>query len=70
MSKFIIEGGHTLSGSITPMGAKNESIAGHLRQPAHHRREVTIENVPEILDVHNLIDLILPHGSKSDTLRP
>lgn len=57
MSKLIIEGGRRLSGSITPMGAKNEAlqvICGTLLT----RKEVEIDNVPEILDVLNLIDLI------------
>lgn len=57
MSKLIIEGGRQLSGSITPMGAKNEALqvicATLLTQ-----NEVEIDNVPEILDVINLIDLI------------
>lgn len=57
MSKLIIEGGRRLSGSITPMGAKNEAlqvICGTLLT----RKEVEIDNVPEILDVLNLIDLL------------
>lgn len=57
MSKLIIEGGRRLSGSITPMGAKNEAlqvICGTLLT----RKEVEIDNVPEILDVLNLIDLM------------
>lgn len=57
MSKLIIEGGRRLSGSITPMGAKNEAlqvICGTLLT----RKEVEIDNVPEILDVINLIDLM------------
>lgn len=57
MSKFIIEGGHTLSGEITPMGAKNEAlqvICATLLTTA----EVEIDNVPEILDTLNLIDLL------------
>ena len=63
MSKFIIEGGHTLSGSITPMGAKNEALQV-ICASLLTTEEVTIENVPEILDVHNLIDLILRMGVK------
>ncbi|MDE6366153.1 MAG: UDP-N-acetylglucosamine 1-carboxyvinyltransferase [Muribaculaceae bacterium] len=57
MSKFIIEGGHTLRGTITPKGAKNEAlqvIAATLLTD----REVDIDNIPEILDVRNLIDLM------------
>lgn len=63
MSKFIIKGGNTLSGSITPKGAKNEAlqvICGTLLTC----REVEIYNVPEILDVKNLIDLMVHMGVK------
>ena len=63
MSKFIIEGGHKLSGTITPQGAKNEAlevISAVLLtdEPVH------MENVPEILDVKNLIDLLGQMGVK------
>ncbi len=57
MSSFIIEGGHSLHGSIQPQGAKNEAlevICATLLTP----ETVTIENVPEILDVMNLIELL------------
>ena len=63
MSSFIIEGGRTLSGEITPQGAKNEAlqvICAVLLTDG----EVTIENVPEILDVRNLIDLLSSIGVK------
>lgn len=63
MSKFIIEGGHTLSGTITPMGAKNEAlqiISASLLTPA----PVTIHNIPEILDIQNLIALLRNIGVK------
>ena len=61
MSKFIIEGGHTLSGSIQPMGAKNESLQV-ICATLLTRNEVQIDNVPEILDVLNLIDLMSRMG--------
>lgn len=61
MASFIIEGGHRLSGTITPQGAKNEALqvicATLLTSEA-----VTIENVPDILDVNNLIDLLSDIG--------
>ncbi len=63
MSTFIIEGGHKLSGDIYPQGAKNEAlevISAVLLSPD----EITITNVPEILDVHNLIDLLRGLGVK------
>ncbi len=63
MSSFIIEGGHKLSGEIEPQGAKNETlqiIAATLLTPD----PVTITNVPEILDVCNLIELLKGLGVK------
>lgn len=60
-SSFLIEGGHTLHGSITPQGAKNEALeilAATLLTP----REVHVTNVPEILDVRNLIGLLAVMG--------
>lgn len=61
MSKFIIEGGHRLHGEIEPQGAKNEAlevISAVLLTPA----EVRISNIPEILDVRNLIALLQGMG--------
>lgn len=63
METFIIKGGHTLSGTITPQGAKNEAlevIAATLLtdQPVH------ITNIPDILDVNNLIKLLEEIGVK------
>lgn len=61
MSSFIIEGGHRLKGEITPQGAKNEALqvicATLLTQ-----EEVVIENIPDILDVKNLILLLKDLG--------
>lgn len=61
MSKLIIEGGRQLSGSITPMGAKNEALQV-ICATLLTRSEVEIDNVPEILDVVNLIDLMARMG--------
>ena len=58
MSSFIIEGGHRLTGSITPQGAKNEALEV-LSAVLLTEEKVTISNVPEILDVKNLIDLFV-----------
>ncbi|GHT18101.1 UDP-N-acetylglucosamine 1-carboxyvinyltransferase [Bacteroidia bacterium] len=61
MSSFIIEGGHKLSGEITPQGAKNEAlqvICATLLTP----HKVTISNIPNILDVTNLIVLLRDLG--------
>lgn len=61
MSQFIIEGGHRLSGEITPQGAKNEALQV-LCAPLLTKDEVTINNIPDIVDVNNLIDLIKSMG--------
>ena len=61
MSSFKIEGGHMLSGTITPQGAKNEALqvicATLLTDSA-----VTIHNIPDIRDVNNLIQLLRDIG--------
>lgn len=61
MGTFIIEGGHRLKGEITPQGAKNEALqvicATLLTQ-----EEVRIQNIPNILDVNNLIALLEQMG--------
>jgi UDP-N-acetylglucosamine 1-carboxyvinyltransferase len=61
MSTFIIEGGHELSGSIVPQGAKNEALQ-ILSAILLTEEAVSVENVPEILDVKNLIDLLRGMG--------
>ena len=57
MASFIVEGGHKLHGSITPKGAKNEALQV-LCAVLLTREEVVITNIPNILDVNNLIDLL------------
>ena len=63
MSTFIIEGGHKLHGNIHPQGAKNEALEV-ISAILLTREEITLSNVPEILDVHNLIDLLRGLGVK------
>ena len=63
MASFVIEGGHRLSGEIRPMGAKNEVLevlCATLLTPG----KVTVNNVPDILDVNNLIQLMRDMGVK------
>lgn len=63
MSSFVIEGGHRLAGEIIPQGAKNEAlevICATLLTP----EKVTLHNVPDILDVNNLIQLLRDMGVK------
>lgn len=63
MEAFVIEGGHRLSGTIQPQGAKNEAlqvICATLLTSA----PVRIKNIPDILDVNNLIRLLQQVGVK------
>ena len=69
MASFIIEGGHPLSGEITPQGAKNEALQV-ICATLLTNEEVTIHNIPDIRDVNNLIQLLRDIGvkvSKKDT---
>ena len=63
MASFIIEGGHLLSGEITPQGAKNEALQVICATLLTHE-EVTIQNIPDIRDVNNLIQLLRDIGVK------
>jgi len=63
MSTFIVEGGHRLSGAVTPQGAKNEALEVICATLLTDER-VRIENVPDILDVRNLIRLLEEMGVK------
>ncbi|MEM9687229.1 MAG: UDP-N-acetylglucosamine 1-carboxyvinyltransferase [Bacteroidota bacterium] len=63
MAVFKIEGGHQLKGEIIPQGAKNEALqvlCAVLLTP----QEVTISNIPDIVDVNKLITLIKNLGVK------
>ena len=61
MSYFEIEGGHRLSGEITPQGAKNEALQV-ICAVLLTKEKVTIKNIPDIVDVNNLIDLLADLG--------
>lgn len=65
MESFIIEGGHRLSGTITPQGAKNEALEV-ICATLLTTEPVTISNIPDILDVNNLIRLLTDIGVKVD----
>jgi UDP-N-acetylglucosamine 1-carboxyvinyltransferase len=67
MSSFIIEGGHPLSGTITPQGAKNEALQ-ILCAVLLTSERVVIENVPDIVDVNKLIDILGKLGVKIEKL--
>jgi UDP-N-acetylglucosamine 1-carboxyvinyltransferase len=61
MASFQIEGGHRLSGAITPQGAKNEALQV-ICAVLLTSEKVTISNIPDILDVNNLISLLADMG--------
>lgn len=61
MSTFIIEGGHRLKGEITPQGAKNEALQV-ICATLLTDETVRIQNIPDILDVNNLISLLEEMG--------
>lgn len=67
MESFLIEGGHRLSGTITPQGAKNEALEV-ISAILLTKEEVIIDNVPDILDVNNLIKLLQEIGVKTKKL--
>ncbi len=69
MSTFIVEGGRSLHGDITPQGAKNEAlevICAVLLTP----EKVVIENIPDILDINNLISMLADMGVKIERPAP
>ena len=63
MECFVIEGGHRLSGTIVPQGAKNEALQV-ISATLLTTDEVVIDNIPNILDVKNLIKLLKDIGVK------
>lgn len=67
MSSFKIEGGHKLSGSITPQGAKNEALQ-ILCAVLLTDEKVTISNIPNIIDVNKLIGILGKLGVKIERL--
>ncbi|VFB14215.1 putative peptidoglycan biosynthesis related protein [Bacteroides heparinolyticus] len=61
MASFVIEGGHSLRGDIYPQGAKNE-VLQIVCATLLTAEEVTVHNIPDILDVNNLIQLMRDMG--------
>ena len=61
MASFIVEGGHRLQGTITPAGAKNEALQVLCAALLTHE-QVVIDNLPDILDVNNLLALMQATG--------
>ena len=69
MEAFMIEGGHRLSGTIIPQGAKNEALQV-ICATLLTSEEVVIRNIPNILDVNNLIKLLKDIGVEVRELAP
>jgi UDP-N-acetylglucosamine 1-carboxyvinyltransferase len=67
MSSFEIHGGKKLKGELTPQGAKNEALQV-LCAPLLTPEKVTISNVPDIVDVNKLIDLLQTMGVKIEKI--
>lgn len=67
MASFLVEGGHQLAGEITPQGAKNEALQV-VCATLLTDEEVRIANIPEILDLENLIDLLRKTGVRIDRI--
>lgn len=63
MSSFVVEGGHKLRGEIQPQGAKNEALQ-IISAVLLSDEEIVVHNIPEILDVKNLIHLLEGLGVK------
>ena len=61
MSSFLVEGNHHLAGEIVPQGAKNEALEV-ICATLLTSDEVIVDNVPDILDVNNLIRLLRNMG--------
>ncbi|MCK9292264.1 MAG: UDP-N-acetylglucosamine 1-carboxyvinyltransferase [Bacteroidales bacterium] len=67
MSSFIVKGGKTLSGEIQPQGAKNEALQ-ILCACLLTEEVIEVNNLPDIVDVNNLIGLLERMGVKTDRL--
>ncbi len=65
MEKFIIEGGHKLSGTLTPGGNKNEVLPA-LAASLLTTEEVILHNVPHIKDVEVMMEIIRDLGGEAD----
>jgi UDP-N-acetylglucosamine 1-carboxyvinyltransferase len=61
MGSFVVRGGHRLSGSITPQGAKNEALQV-ISAVLLTAEPVNISNIPDIIDVNLLIELLAEMG--------
>ena len=67
MGAFEIQGGKSLSGEITPQGAKNEALQV-INAVLLTKEKVIINNIPDIIDVNKLINLLETLGVKIEKL--
>ena len=67
MSEFIVNGGRRLSGEIKPQGAKNEALQV-ICATLLTEEQVTIHNIPEIIDTFQLIELLREMGVEVERL--
>ena len=67
MSSFEVIGGHKLKGTIIPQGAKNEALQ-IISAVLLSSEEIVIENIPDIIDVNLLIELLKEMGVKVNQL--
>ncbi|WP_460694624.1 UDP-N-acetylglucosamine 1-carboxyvinyltransferase [Mucilaginibacter puniceus] len=69
MNAFEIQGGKPLKGEITPQGAKNEALQ-ILSAVLLTDQKITISNIPDIVDVNKLIELLGDMGVRVERLTP
>jgi UDP-N-acetylglucosamine 1-carboxyvinyltransferase len=67
MGSFVIEGGHRLRGEVIPQGAKNEALQ-IICAVLLTDEQVVIENIPQIIDVMRLIDILKQFGVKVEQI--
>ena len=63
MAIFEVQGGHKLKGDIIPQGAKNEALQ-ILCAVLLTKEKVVISNIPDIVDINKLIELLSDLGVK------
>ena len=69
MGSFVVKGGRKLHGEITPQGAKNEALQ-IISAVLLTKEEVTISNIPDIIDVNLQIELLQDLGVKVTKVKP
>ncbi|MFR9566502.1 MAG: UDP-N-acetylglucosamine 1-carboxyvinyltransferase, partial [Rikenellaceae bacterium] len=67
MAIFQVEGGHRLQGEITPQGAKNEALQ-IICATLLSKERIVVNNIPQILDIIQLIELFEAMGVEVERL--